>query len=69
MADTRKNIKVSHELFERLEQAKPEHDTWDQYMEKLLKQAPVRAERVRIEDDQINEIARKTANELEEHLR
>lgn len=69
MVDERKNIKIPRELFERLEQAKPDHDTWEQFLEKLLKEAPVRAARVRVEDDQVGEIARETADELEERLR
>lgn len=69
MVDERKNIKIPRELFDRMEQAKPNRDTWEQFLEKLLNEAPVRAERVRVEDDQVDEIARKTADELEERLR
>lgn len=66
MVEERKNIKVPRELFDRLERAKPDRDTWEQFLEKLLEEAPVRAQRVRVEDDQVAEIVRKTADELEE---
>lgn len=69
MVEERKNIKVPLELFDRMEQAKPKRDTWEQFLEKLLNEAPVRAQRVRVEDNQVDEIARKTADELEERLR
>lgn len=60
MVDERKNIKVSRELFNRLEDAKPPQDTWDQFLTRLLEEAPVKAERVRVEDEQVEEIAQRT---------
>lgn len=64
--DSRKNIKIEQETWERLRDEKGSAETWDEFLLALVGQVPRKAETVRLQDDQVREIARETANELEE---
>jgi hypothetical protein len=79
--ERRKNIKVEQATFDRLKEDKEQMQTWDQYLVGLVEGAPIKADVVQVEEEQVREIvreelrrveneqARKIANELEGRLR
>lgn len=67
--DERKNIKVKMDTWEQLREEKRPSETWDELLVGLVEKAPRKADTVRIEDQQVDTIARELADELEERLR
>lgn len=56
--DSRKNIKVEPETFDRLRDDKDADETWDDYLIGLFEDVPREGREMTLRDDQINEIAR-----------
>jgi len=66
--DTRKNIKVSKETRDRLNDARGS-ETWDEFLNGLLDGAPVVSEDVELTDKQTRTLVRELGDEVEGRLR
>lgn len=62
--DTRKNIKVDPETFGKLKDDKGSNESWDDYLLSLHDDVPREARDVRIQDSQIQELAREIVNRM-----
>lgn len=62
--DTRKNIKVDPETFDRLRDDKGSNESWDDYLIGLHDDVPREAQEVRLPESQIQEIARACVEKL-----
>lgn len=62
--DTRKNIKVDPETFDRLRDDKDTGESWDDYLIGLYDDVPREAREVSLREEQIQEIARACATKI-----
>lgn len=62
--DTRKNIKVDPETFERLRDDKNMGESWDDYLLNLHDEVPRQGREVRLPESQIQEIAREVVKRI-----
>jgi hypothetical protein len=64
--DSRKNVKIDETTFKQLREEKRPSETWDEFLLGLVEKVPRKADTVRLQSDQVQTIARETADELEE---
>lgn len=62
--DTRKNIKVDPEAFRKLKDDKNDDESWGDYLLELYEEVPREGREVRIQDSQIQELAREIVNRM-----
>lgn len=65
MGEDRKNIKVEKATFERLKEDKEKMQTWDMYLSGLVEGAPIKADIVEVDEDQVRDIVREELRRAE----
>ena len=66
--DSRANIKVERSTRDRLRDHKPDDQSWDEFLNGLLDDAPVVAENVELTEEQARVLVRKVGDEVEERM-
>ena len=69
MTDNRKNLKITPDAYEQLDEKKPADQSWSEYLVGLLEGSRVAYDVRAIPNEQLTEIAHRVGDEIEDRLR